>query len=121
YVDNASGSDSNTGSSPDQAVKSPDRAFQLAGDNIKIEFHRGQTFDIDQPLNINGHDLYVGAYGNGADPVLRRKPGYGSVTLFEQTNAQDVTIQHITFDSVYTPVNGIAPKMPATAVWVRGT
>lgn len=120
YVD-THGSDANDGSSPDRAVASPARAFALAGSDARIEFHRGETFNLNVTLKIQGSDLYVGAYGSGADPVLKRGPGDGSVSLFLAPSAVNTTIQHLTFDSIYPAVNGVANKVGFTAVWDGGT
>jgi PKD repeat protein len=120
YVD-THGSDANDGSSPGQAVATAARALQLASSDASIEFRRGETFAVNSTIQLNGHDLYVGAYGSGASPVLKRGAGDGTVTLFLTPTAQNVTIQNITFDSIYTPVNGVAPKINDAAVWANGT
>lgn len=120
YVD-THGSDSNDGSSPNEAVATAARAFELAGDNDKVEFHRGETFNVDTALQISSDDVYVGAYGSGANPVIKRGAGDGECVLFLTPQAQNVTVQDITFDSIYAPVNGVAPKIPVCAVWASGT
>ena len=120
YVD-TNGSDSDTGASPGQAVQTAARAFQLAGSSTKIEFRRGETFAVNSSLMLNGHDMYVGAYGNGANPVLIRGQGGDGTVFYVSSKASNITIQGITFDSIYPAVNGVAPKIPVCAVWAQGT
>src|SRR5256885_13834662 len=72
YVDSGKGDDGNNGSSPDRAVRSAVRAFDLAADNTRVMFRRGQKFTIDESLMIDEHHLLVGAYGTGDQPLLYR-------------------------------------------------
>jgi hypothetical protein len=121
YVDSVNGSDSNDGSSPGLAVRSAARAFQLVATDTKVEFHRGESFAVNQTLMINGHDIYVGAYGSGANPTLVRGVGDGAVTLFVTNTSSNITIQGLTFDSIWPAVNGIADEINADGVWAEGT
>lgn len=120
YVD-TNGSDSNSGQAPNQAVRTAARALALAGGNTKIEFHRDQRFQVNQTLMINGNDVYVGAYGSGANPVLVRGAGDGSVTIFLTNSASNVTVQGLTFDSIYPAVNGVGAEIPVVGVYAQGT
>jgi hypothetical protein len=120
YVD-TNGSDSNGGASPDQAVQSVVRAFQIAGSYSKIEFHRGETFDLNQTVYINGNDQYVGAYGDGTSPVINRGPGDGSVTFFLNSQSVNTTIQDLTFDTPNAVTSGPAPKIGSQTIWAWGT
>ena len=119
YVD-TDGSDSNTGMSPDQAVQTAAQAFQLAGSGTIVEFRRGETFNVNSTLMLAGHDMAVSAYGSGASPVLLRGTGDGDVVVCVGTAAQNITIENLTFDSIYPAVNGIAPKIPVDAIWAQG-
>jgi hypothetical protein len=120
YVD-TNGSDANTGASPNQAVQSAAKAFSLAGSNTKIEFDRGETFNVNQTLWIKGADQSVGAYGSGANPVLMRGVGDGSVTIYIAQQASNTTIQGITFDSPNAVTSGAAPEIGVVGVWAWGT
>jgi len=120
YVDN-NGSDSNDGSTPDQAVLTPARAFQLAGSNTKVEFRRGQTFQVNQTLSLSGHDMYVGAYDDGANPILMRNAGDGPMTLFVTPAASNATIQDLTFDSPNPAINGVGTELSVSGVWAAST
>lgn len=120
YVDN-NGVDSNDGATPKQAVETAARAFQLAGSNTKVEFRRGQTFHVNQTLMLNGHDIFVGAYGAGAEPVLMRDAGDGPVTLFIAPAAYNTTIDGLTFDSPNPAVNGVGNELSVAGVWAGST
>lgn len=120
YVDN-NGVDSNDGGTPNQPVETAARAFQLAGSNTKVEFRRGQTFHVNQTLMLNGHDIFVGAYGDGADPVLMRDAGDGPVTLFISPAAYNTTIQDLTVDSPNPAINGVGNELSVAGVWAGST
>jgi hypothetical protein len=120
YVD-THGSDNNTGASPDQAVQSVTHAFLIAGSNMKIEFRRGETFNVDQTVYINGNDQYVGAYGNGVAPVINRGKGDGTVTFFLSSQSHNTTIQDLTFDTPNAVTSGAAPKIGSQTIWAWGT
>ena len=120
YVDSAGGSDNNDGSSPSSAVQSAARAFALAGSNTVIDFHRGESFSVNQSLVINGHDIAVGAYGTGADPLLVRGAGDGAQTIFVTPTSFNITVQGLTFDSIWPAVNGVADKISACGIWAQG-
>ena len=120
YVDNE-GSDVNDGSTPLDAVQTAAKAFQLAGNNSKVEFRRGQTFQVNQTLALNGHDMYVGAYGTGANPVLMRDDGDGPVTLFVTPAATNAVITGLTFDSPHPAINGVGDELNSCGVWAQST
>jgi len=120
YVSNT-GSDSNDGSTPNTAVKTAAQAFSMLGSNTKILFARGQTFSVTQDLFLNGHDIAIGAYGTGASPILLRGNGGDGQTIFVTPSSSNVTIQGLTFDSIWPAVNGIAPKINADGIWAEGS
>jgi hypothetical protein len=121
YVD-TNGSDSNSGASATQAVQSIGKAFSLAGSNTKIEFKRGETFSVPWTENISGHDIYIGAYGTGANPVLMwAGPSTCSVTLMIGQASSDITIQGLSFDSPNAVTSGPADIVNDTAIWAWGT
>jgi hypothetical protein len=121
YVD-TNGSDSNTGLSPSQAVKTADEAFALAGNSTEILFCRGETFTIDTTLWIKGNDQTVGAYGAGANPVLMFAPTDGATaTIYVGTNCANTTIENLTFDSPNAVTTGEAGDLNDYAVWAGGT
>ena len=122
FVDSVNGSDSNSGASASQAVQTADQAFSLAGSNTKIEFKRGETFDVPYTMNINGHDMYIGAYGTGANPVLMwTGPSTSTVTLFISQTSSNITIQGLSFDSPNAVTNGPAEIVNDTAIFTGGS
>jgi hypothetical protein len=121
YVD-TNGSDSNSGASPSQAVKSIGEAFALAGSNTKIELKRGETFPVTSTLWLKGNDQAVEAYGTGASPVLMFAPLDASeVTIFVGSQATNITIQDLTFDSPNAVTSGPADTINDFAIWAGGT
>jgi hypothetical protein len=120
YVD-TNGSDANSGATPAQAVQTAMKAVQLAGSNVKILFKRGETFNVNTDLFLAGHDIYVGAYGTGANPVLNRVTGWDDVVIFCEQNSSNITIQNLTFDSPNAVASGPAPEIGVTPVWAWGT
>ena len=70
YV-SAAGNDSANGSTPATAVRSLARAGHLAVDNGEILFRRGDRFDGDTTLNLDGlTNVRIGAFGSGNRPVF---------------------------------------------------
>jgi hypothetical protein len=122
YVD-TNGSDSNSGASPDQAVQTAMRAFQLVGNssNVRILFKRGETFNVNTVLTLTGSHVYVGAYGTGASPVLNRVAGYENQTIYSAPTTTGITIQDLTFDSPNAVTSGPAPEINANAILAAGT
>ena len=79
YIDSVSGSDDNSGTSPEQAWKSIDKANQTvysAGDKILLKC--GETFTGMLALNGNGTEdapIVISSYGEGEKPVIRADSG----------------------------------------------
>jgi PKD repeat protein len=122
YVDSAKGDDGNDGSSASKAVKTAKRAFELAGDDTRVLFKRGQRYTIDSAIVINEDRVMVGAYGSGSLPVLYRVEGSGDGMFRTAPEAEDVTFKNLRFDSEYkADSDGAAPKIPVTAVLAGGT
>jgi PKD repeat protein len=120
YVDSKSGADSNNGLSPETAVRTVDRVQSLLRSGTRVLFHRDQTFDTFNWLDIHDANVYVGAYGTGAaDPVLNVK---GHNALFVTHDAVNTVVQHVTFDSPYAATGNTANKVPADAgLYIGGT
>jgi hypothetical protein len=122
YVDSSKGNDANDGTSPTKAVKTAERAFELAGDDTRVLFKRGQRFTIDKTIAINEDRVLVGAYGTGKLPVLYRVEGTGDGIFNTSSAAEDVTFEDLRFDSEYKgDADGAAPKIPVTALYAGGT
>ena len=122
YVDSARGDDDNDGSSPAKAVRTAKKAFQLAGDDTRVLFKRGQKFTVDTTISINEDRVLVGAYGKGTLPVLYRVEGTGDGVFRTSASAEDVTIQDLKIDSEYkADSDGEAPKVPVTGLYAGGT
>ncbi|HEX4792610.1 MAG TPA: PKD domain-containing protein, partial [Humisphaera sp.] len=119
YVD-ANGSDANTGASPSAAVKTVDRANELLTENSTILFHSGQSFDVSDTLSINHSNVTVGAYGSGKAPTLRKVTGTGSSIIMVQPGANDVLIEGIVFDSMWTIEKFGDGRVPARGIFDAG-
>ncbi len=119
YVDNA-GNDANNGATPATAVKTVDRAIALMGSAVRLLFHAGQTFNVDNPISITYHDVLIGSYGSGADPVLNRVSGVGTSIVVMYDNASQIVVQDLTLDSIWKPVGAIAEKMNADGIFPAG-
>jgi hypothetical protein len=121
YVDN-SGNDSNNGLTPQTAVKTVDRSIQLLGSGVRLLFHTGQTFNVDQSISLPYHDVLVGSYGGGsAQPVLNRVTGDGTSIIGMYDNSSQIVIQDLTMNSPYPAVGAIADKMAADGIFPAGT
>jgi PKD repeat protein len=128
YV-SASGNDANDGSSQSAAVRTFARAAKLMGDgnDVKVLFRRGDTFDAAQTISVTGRNVAFGDYGDTADakPVLRRvrsSTGGGGPVLNTWKTATNVTVQNLAFDSMWSaPTTGQAPKIEADGIVVGGT
>ena len=93
------GDDSNNGSSQTNAVKTFKRASQLVGDNTEVLFERGNTYSVADSMNLGHSNVVVGAYGSGADPVIKYTGGMDYGTIFATLGGKDVLVHDITFDS----------------------
>ena len=96
------GNDANNGSSVNLAVKTFKRAGQLVGDNCEILFERGATYTTSSSMGLGHDNVVVGAYGSGADPVIKYTNGADYGTIFSTLGAMDVLVHDITFDSTNT-------------------
>ncbi len=121
YVDAATGSDSNTGLSPQFAVKSFGRASALLSSDTRVLFHRGQKFNVDRYMTITKSNVLVGAYGSGAAPILNRVEGYGNTMIQTFAGANRIVIQDLVFDSKWPTVGTHADKIPAHGIFVAGS
>lgn len=118
------GNDNNSGSSEGSPVRSWNRVVQLAGNvsNVRVLFKRGETFDVSTTeWWINGDNVSVGAYGSGANPVIRYvgPRDRRRFMLVTAESAQGTSISDLTFDSIYTSTDGDAGNMP-TAIFLNG-
>lgn len=100
YVDAVNGNDNNSGLSASQAVRTAGQAGRMLGDNTRLLFKRGQTFDVSSSINLGYQNVVVDAYGSGSGPVLRwATDGDNKVMMSAKSNSRDITIQNVTFDS----------------------
>jgi len=101
YVSN-DGSDSNSGLSPQSAIRSFSKASSMVGDNTEILFNRGDRFDLDKGMVIAASNVVIGSYGNGAKPVLNFTGAKNYSSIITTTGkSSDVTVEGVTFDSKY--------------------
>jgi hypothetical protein len=86
-----------------------------------VLFARNEAFDLSTAGLTLGYDnLLIGAYGTGADPVLRytgstTSSDMGLLTL-NASRSSNITIQNLTFDSIYPAAGDIANKLPFVSV-----
>lgn len=109
------GNDSNPGTSENAPIRTAARAAQLVNDNTRILFRRAGTYDISSTFHINKQNVVIGAYGNGAKPVLHWTVNSNYAAIMSMgSQAKNVVVQDLTFDSPFTPnnliVRGIHPN-----------
>lgn len=94
------GSDSNSGTSPDRPLRTPERAFNLHDDDDTILLHRGSTYEVEHNHVISHRNVRVGAWGNGGRPKMKWVGSWGYHAIMSTSgNARDVLIQDIVFAS----------------------
>ncbi len=108
YVSN-DGSDTASGLSPQSAVKTYAKAMNMVGDNTEVLFNKGDTFSVPTGGTINSTNVVVGSYGSGAKPIMMftGPKTYGAI-FTTGGKAKDVTIEGLTFDSIYNKHHEIA-------------
>jgi hypothetical protein len=121
YVDSVAGRDTNSGLSAAAPVRSAGRAEDLLASNTRLLFKRGQTFTVDHSIVVPFQNVFVGAYGSGADPVLWRVKGQSGSTISTYDNSKQVVVSGLTFDSPYRPNGNSAPMISVDGVNPRGT
>jgi len=102
------GNDQLDGAAPARAVRSAWRAIQLGQTDANVLFRRGDTFPVSHQINLDGHNMRIGAYDDPAfpataAPVLRKvegPPKQDSI-LFLGTKSNEVFIDGLEFDSMY--------------------
>lgn len=121
YVD-ANGSDSNSGASPAQAVRTFARAGDLADDNTKILLRNGQSFNVGEPVYFNSTNLTIGTYGDGAKARMVKTEASTTTMIFLLAGSHDVVVEGIEFDSKWGLDSSYGTgKVPARALTVFGT
>jgi len=113
YVD-AQGNDANDGSSPASAVSGVSRIEQLLADNVKVEFQRGDTFMYASGIDVSFNNVEFTAYGQGAAPILKGT-SMGSDIIAASTNTQNMKVDGLTFDSVFTSDTNQGPPFGVSA------
>jgi len=101
YVSSA-GNDANGGLSTSAPVRTVARARELTTANTRILFKRGERFDISSVgLIIEDTNVLVGAYGTGAQPILRQaSTGLTELIRVDQSSG-DAVVRDLAFDSIY--------------------
>lgn len=123
YVHARSGNDANDGSSTASAVRTLHRASALLSaikNDVRVLFHRGQTFDADTYLSITGKNVLIGAYGVGDKPVIRRVEGYGDSSVYTFRYSDHVVIENLAFDSKWPTKGNNATSIRATGMYLYG-
>ncbi len=120
YVDPVNGNDANAGTSAGAAKKTFAAAMDNLQANTEVLLKAGGTFEVDGTTNVSKSNVVITRYGTGADPVLMRYSGDGSSTIATFGGTDGLTVDHVTFDSPYVPVDGIASKVGLKALYLRG-
>jgi hypothetical protein len=121
FVDSVNGSDSNAGTQV-APIKTLVQAATMLGDNTEILLHAGEKFDVSIALHINSHNVLIGKYGTGANPILNRIKENGSNTMATYSGANGVTFENLTFDSPYgVGANSQAPKTGVEGINLAGS
>ncbi len=119
-----SGDDGHSGASPDEALKTISRAFELLGDDTQIRLRRGDVFEIAQGQTIEYDRVLISAYGQGERPMLLWKgaPGCSAILAVSSGGVRDTVIEDIAFDSIYDVgalhdvVDAVLPASESTTV-----
>ncbi|MGB7161408.1 MAG: PKD domain-containing protein, partial [Tepidisphaeraceae bacterium] len=121
YVSN-DGSDANSGTSPDNAVKSFARAMSFATSDTEILFQRGDSWTLDAGGRVSGRNVVIGAYGSGSRPVLKYTgpAGYASIIAVSSTS-QDVTVRGLAFDMHFSDLENKSRPNAVSAAGVNVT
>jgi len=102
YVSN-DGSDSNSGLSDSQSIRSVAKALTMVGDNTEVLFKRGDSFTMDKAFYIFGDNVVVGAYGIGDRPTITWNGARNSTAMFSNGQKhKNITVQELTLDSIFT-------------------
>ena len=112
------GNDNNSGTI-DQPIRTFNRAADLVqnANNLRIYFKRGESFDVGtKDLWIYGSNILLSAYGSGENPLLRYVGPRDKRRFMIVTNdtAKNVTIENLTFDSIYNAPDGDQANMPTS-------
>jgi len=115
YVSRA-GNDRNAGDAPAAAVRSIARAMTLAGNGSRVLLRRGDKFSVPGTIRITQRNLLIGAYGLAVEGVIALPqlrvpannpeivyagPRNGSPIIEVSSQALNVTVQDVTFDSIF--------------------
>jgi hypothetical protein len=105
YVSN-DGSDSNSGTSANSAVKTFAKAMSFATSDTEILFNRGDTFTTDAGGKVSGRNVVIGSYGTGARPVIKYTgPASYTKIIGISSTASDVTVRGLAFDMIFTDLS----------------
>jgi hypothetical protein len=97
-----SGSDSNNGESVNSPIRSLTRATQLATANTRILLQCGDTFYDYTGIILNQNNELLGNYGSGANPIILYDGPRNSTAIVTTSGiASNITVQNITFDTIY--------------------
>lgn len=101
------GNDANSGSRPDQSIRSLFRLRELTREsgNYSVFFRAGDTFevgDIDGTIVVEGNNIRISRYGAGAAPLLkwvRTVASGGDAIISVRRSASDVSVDNLAFDT----------------------
>jgi PKD repeat protein len=97
YVANE-GNDGNSGLSADQPIQSLAKAMQLLGDNTRLLFKSGESYNLARELSLPYSNVLVGAYGQGSKPRINWT-GSGDTMFSTEQQSSNIVIQGLSFDT----------------------
>jgi hypothetical protein len=112
------GSDNNSGTSENSPIRSVAQLNNLINSNERILFQAGGTYDLENSLEINSvSNVEIGSYGSGAQPVLKYDGPAGVQGGIIDVGGNNVSVQGLTFDSIYTNNNDNQAIFSGTVLW----
>ena len=99
------GDDGVRGLAPEAPLRTFGRAMEVLGDGMTVLLRRGDVFDVKRTQRIAARNCVLGAYGEGAAPILHWSgaSGSGAILALDRGTTADVVIQDIRFDSTGAP------------------
>jgi hypothetical protein len=73
-------------------------ALTLLADDTRLLLKRGDRFDLGSTITIDASNVVIGAFGEGADPVLVWTGRESAVAITTSRESRDVVLENLTFD-----------------------
>lgn len=96
-----------------------DAALKLLADDTRFLLKRGQRYVIPRTITLEAGNVLIGAYGEGADPVLIWSGKASGVMLTTSSQSRDVMIQNLAFDALDSNARSMAIRPQGRNLTVR--